>query len=222
MKMTALTIMLLVSVVATNVCAFQESSMSVAHRRCVRPMSMGNILHESKLTDRNEGSLLARKSFLDELFLSSLAALPVMVTNPKNSQASGGATAGGAYLLSAKKRYYERVKTSILGLLQAENGLEKGDSKFAKEYFSSETNGSWKDLTAAGYLLSNAFRRSSSTAPDSLPAVKKYKSFAKAVDNFQKVLKKKGAAAASDEFPGVEFALNEWLSEIELPSAREL
>ena len=43
---------------------------------------------------------------------------------------------------------------------------------YAKDYFSNEADGGWKDLTAAGYLLSNAFRRSSSTAPDSLPAVK--------------------------------------------------
>jgi hypothetical protein len=52
--------------------------------------------------------------------------------------------------------------------------------------------------------------------------LQKYKAFAKTVDNFQKVLKKKGAAAAMDEFPGVEAALDEWLSEIDLPAAREL
>ena len=50
-----------------------------------------------------------------------------------------------------------------------------------------------------------------------------YKAFAKEVDNLQKVLKKKGAAAASDEFSNtVEVALDLWLSEIELPRAREL
>jgi len=36
------------------------------------------------------------------------------------------------------------------------------------------------------------------------------------------VLKKKGATAASDGFSSVEVALNEWLSEIDLPAAREL
>ena len=51
---------------------------------------------------------------------------------------------------------------------------------------------------------------------------KKYKAFAKEVDNFQKVLKKKGATTAFDEFAVVESALNEWLSEIDLPAAREL
>merc|ERR1712157_189223 len=130
------------------------------------------ILHESKLIDRHDDNPLPRRSFFNELTLFSLAALPSLVANPKKTQASGGATAGGAYLLSAKKRYYERVKASVLGLLAAEEGLKKGDPNAAKEYFSSEVDGSWKDLTAAGYLLSNAFRRSSSTAPDSLPAVK--------------------------------------------------
>jgi hypothetical protein len=36
------------------------------------------------------------------------------------------------------------------------------------------------------------------------------------------VLKKKGATAAMDEFPSVEVSLDEWLSEIDLPAAREL
>ena len=50
----------------------------------------------------------------------------------------------------------------------------------------------------------------------------KYKAFAKEVENFQKVLKKKGAAAALDTFPSVEAALDEWLGEIDLPPSREL
>ena len=44
----------------------------------------------------------------------------------------------------------------------------------------------------------------------------------KEVENFQKVLKKKGAAAALDTFPSVEVALDEWLGEIDLPPSREL
>jgi hypothetical protein len=51
---------------------------------------------------------------------------------------------------------------------------------------------------------------------------KKYKAFAATIADLQKTLKKKGAAGASDEFPKVEAALNEWLNEIELPNAREL
>ena len=55
-----------------------------------------------------------------------------------------------------------------------------------------------------------------------LVSFQKYKAFAKEVENFQKVLKKKGAAAAVDTFPSVEVALDEWLGEIDLPPSREL
>jgi hypothetical protein len=50
----------------------------------------------------------------------------------------------------------------------------------------------------------------------------KYKAFAAEVDSLQKVLKKKGAAAASEDFSKVEAALDMWLSEIDLPAAREM
>jgi len=198
------------------------TSARISNRRRTGSLNTGTVLHESKWSNHDDDNLEARRSFLCKISLLPLAAMPSLAVNPRAAQASGGATAGGAYLLSAKKRYYERVKASVSGLLQSVDGLQKGDSKIADEYFSSEADGSWKDLTSAGYLLSNAFRRSSSTAPDSLPAVKKYKAFAKTVENFQKVLKKKGATAAVDTFPSVEVALDEWLSEIELPAAREL
>lgn len=205
-------------------CAFQDVTKTPTRLDSLRTRSIitGTAIYESQLGTHQDEKVEARRSFLGKLTLFSFAALPSMTSMAKITQASGGATAGGAYLLSAKKRYYERVKTSVSGLLQAANGLKNGDSKVAKDYFSSEADGSWKDLTAAGYLLSNAFRRSSSTAPDSLPAVKKYKAFAKEVDNLQKVLKKKGATEAFAAFPKVEVALDEWLNEIELPAAREL
>ena len=149
----------LLSFTATNVCAFQ-------------PTSICNRCHASRLSAQQDDHLQERRSVISKLVLLPFtAAIPALTANPSLSEASGGATAGGAYLLSAKKRYYERVKASVSGLLQAEDALKKGDSKVAKAYFSSEDDGSWKDLTSAGYLLSNAFRRSSSTAPDKLPAV---------------------------------------------------
>lgn len=162
----------------------------------------------------------SRRSFLDKLALvPAVAGLSIAA---EKANASGGATAGGAYLLSAKQRYNERVKNSVQGLLAVGESLAKGDSKEAKLYFSNEDAGSYKDLTAAGYLLSNAFRRNSSSAPDSLPSVKKYKAFAKEVEDLQKALKKKGAGAASEKFPAVMEALDLWLAEIELPAAKEL
>lgn len=111
-------------------------------------------------------SLMAtRRDFTQQLLVTSAASLSFGVS-VKSAEASGGATAGGAYLLSAKQRYNARVKEAIKGLLDAQAALAEGNSKPAKAYFSSEDGGSWKDLTAAGYLLSNAFRRSSTTAPD--------------------------------------------------------
>ena len=162
------------SVIAAQVCAFQDASTSaiISSRHRILSVRTGSVLHESKSSDHRDDNSQARRSFFGKLALIPIAALPPLTTTPTTAQASGGATAGGVYLLTAKKRYYERVKASVSGLLQAADGLKNGDSKAAKEYFSSESDGSWKDLTAAGYLLSNAFRRSSSTAPDSLPAVK--------------------------------------------------
>ena len=111
----------------------------------------------------------SRRSFCEHLVLVPIVSAWAMSVESAN--ASGGATAGGAYLLSAKQRYNERVKASVKGLLEVGAGLKAGSIKEAEVYFASEEAGSWKDLTAAGYLLSNAFRRSSTTSPDSLPAV---------------------------------------------------
>jgi hypothetical protein len=107
----------------------------------------------------------SRRDFMDKALVTSTATVAFGVW-VESASASGGATAGGAYLLSAKQRYNERVKQAIKGLLEAQAALAEGNSKPAKAYFSSEDGGSWKDLTAAGYLLSNAFRRSSTTPPD--------------------------------------------------------
>jgi hypothetical protein len=92
--------------------------------------------------------------------------------HPAASWASGGATAGGVYLLSAKQRYNERVKAGTKGFAALRPLLESGNVDGIRSYFASEEVGSWKDLSTAGYLLANAFRTNSSAAPDSLPSVK--------------------------------------------------
>jgi hypothetical protein len=50
--------------------------------------------------------------------------------------------------------------------------LENGDIDSVRSFFTSEELGNWKDFSTAGYLLANAFRRSSNTPPDNLPSVK--------------------------------------------------
>jgi hypothetical protein len=109
--------------------------------------------------------ILDRRTLVKSVGL--LTFLPV-----QQALASGGATAGGVYLLSAKQRYNERVNQGVQGFLAVGAALDKGDLNTAKDFFAGEEPGSWKDLSAAGYLLANAFRRNSTAAPDSLPTVK--------------------------------------------------
>lgn len=106
-----------------------------------------------------------RRAFLD-VTVATAVCLP-----PTAAVASGGATAGGAYLLSAKQRYNDRVTKGVAGFLGLETTLKAGDIDALRAYFTTEDVGGWKDLTAAGYLLANAFRRNSTAAPDSLPSV---------------------------------------------------
>jgi hypothetical protein len=95
-----------------------------------------------------------------------------LLLQSRAAMASGGATAGGAYLLSAKQRYNDRVKAAMKGFLSLQKPLESGSIDEIKTYFSSDSIGAWADGSAAGYLLANAFRRNSSAAPDTLPSVK--------------------------------------------------
>lgn len=111
---------------------------------------------------------LSRRSILGNAALATAGLL--LNTNP--AVASGGATAGGVYLLSAKQRYNDRVKAAMKGFIGLRKSLEGGSIEELKEYFSTEDVGGWKDGSAAGYLLANAFRRTSSAAPDTLPSVK--------------------------------------------------
>ena len=66
----------------------------------------------------------------------------------------------------------ERVTKGVKGFLALGSSLEADSLDETKEYFVSNEPGGWIDFSAAGYLLANAFRRSASTNPDSLPSVK--------------------------------------------------
>ena len=56
-----------------------------------------------------------------------------------------------------------------------------------------------EDFLAAAYLLANAFRLNSTTAPDSLPTVKKFKAFMKDYEAMLSSAKKKGGVATTLE-----------------------
>ena len=113
-----------------------------------------------------------RRAFLAKLASASLMVGGTSILNIQPAQASGGATAGGAYLLSAKQRYNERVIQGIKGFLALESSLKAGSVAEAQAYFAGTEVGTFGDISTAGYLLANAFRRNSTASPDSLPSVK--------------------------------------------------
>jgi len=182
-------------------------------------LSSNNKIH---IDDNHDESLSRRHFFQQSLVVASALATTTLSSLPQPAAASGGATAGGVYLLSAKQRYNERVKKGVAGFLVLGAALEQGDINKLRDYFASEDVGSWKDLTSAGYLLANAFRRNSSAAPDSLPSVKAWKKFATEVEGMTKSLKKKDSAGAMTAYKSAVDALGDYLTQVELPSVAEL
>lgn len=128
------------------------------------------------------------------LFVTTTAAFFSAASVSTPALASGGATAGGAYLLRAKARYSDRVKKGAAAYLALDPSLG-GKNPF----FQGDKDSQAEDFLAAGMLLANAFRTNSTTAPDSLPTVKKYKVFLKEYEAFLKLSKKKGGADAAAE-----------------------
>ncbi|GKY97643.1 hypothetical protein MPSEU_000722700 [Mayamaea pseudoterrestris] len=163
-----------------------------------------------------------RRQFVEALVTAAGVMPMASILNPKIAYASGGATAGGVYLLSAKQRYNDRVKAGIKGFLALGPDIDTGNLNNIRPYFAQEETGSWKDLSTAGYLLANAFRRNSTASPDSLPSVKKWKAFAAQVEALVKALKGKNSAAAQAAYQAGVAALDDYLTLVELPLARDL
>ena len=130
-------------------------------------------ISSTSLSAESDSTNLSRRNLLSNLSIASIVSFGVLSAySPEPVYASGGATAGGAYLLSAKQRYNARVTAGVKGFGALESSLDGGRLDAAKAFFTTDDVGGWKDASAAGYLLSNAFRRSSTTPPDSLPTVK--------------------------------------------------
>ena len=129
---------------------------------------------------------------------------------------------GGAYLLSAKQRYNSRVTAGVKAFLALSEPLESGSIAEAKAFLSNEEAGGWGDLKSAGYLLSNAFRRTSTTPPDSLPSVKAWKAFAAEVEKMQKAVDKKSKSGVADAYKKAEALLDDYLEKVELPPSIEI
>jgi len=160
---------------------------------------------------------ITRRSFAEDLLKGSVGiSLALLSSSPAN--ASGGATAGGVYLLSAKQRYNKRVLAGIKSFLN----LDARDLGQVNAFIESSEEGGWGDLSAAGYLLSNAFRTSSTKPPDSLPSVKKWKAFAKEIELLKRALSKKDAEKVFSAYKNAEEKLDAYLDAVELPSGMEL
>jgi hypothetical protein len=101
--------------------------------------------------------------------------------------------------------------------------LESGSLEATKSFFTSEEEGSWKDTAIAGYLLANAFRKSSATPPDSLPAVKKWKAFKASVGElYNAAVTKNNVKEATAAYANAQKSLNDYLEAVELPPPLEL
>ena len=150
--------------------------------------------------------LSTRRSFVAAASLFSASSFAQV------ARASGGATAGGAYLLRAKTRYAARVTKG------AQDYLAIDPSVGAKApFFAGGKDSPAEDFLAAAYLLANAFRANSTTAPDALPTVKKYKAFLKEYEQFLKLSGKKGGAeAATESYTKSKDLLKTFLASVEL------
>jgi len=160
----------------------------------------------------------SRRNFVNNGVAASLGILATTVVPLGPANASGGATAGGVYLLSAKQRYNKRVLAGIGAFL----ALDPSDLKQVDAFFATEEEGGWNDFSAAGYLLSNAFRTSSTKPPDSLPSVKKWKAFAKQAEALKKSVAKKDGEKVASSYQSAEESLDAYLDAVELPSVMEL
>lgn len=170
-----------------------------------------------------QNSNVSRRNVLKNFSIASIVPLVTLMTsNAEPASASGGATAGGVYLLSAKQRYNERVKAGVKGFGELESSINSGSLDAAKAFFMIDDVGGWKDASAAGYLLANAFRRSSTTPPDSLPTVKKWKAFAAELEAMQKALKKKDAKTLKASYENALGLLDTYLESVELPAVLEM
>jgi len=148
------------------------------------------LVGEPQIVQASDDAMMAtRRQFM------TTAAVAAAVGGPTSALASGGATAGGVYLIRAKQRYGDRVKQGAAGYLAIDPSLGAKDPFF----LGGEKDSKDYDFTSSSFLLANAFRTTSTAAPNTLPTVKKWTAFLAEHDNFLKLSKKKGGADAAAE-----------------------
>ena len=137
---------------------------------------------------------------------TSIAAAVTAFARVAEVDASGGATAGGAYLLRAKERYNARVTEGAKAY--------KKSTDIAALF--AEKDGALDDLEAAGFLLANAFRINSTQNPDKILQVQKFKAFKKDADACAALLKKKKKTDAAAAYDASLVSLDAYLSSVGL------
>jgi len=203
-------------------CTFALPLCTQTQNRVKNTRLWSGLQHSSSSSDKNREVISRRGWFTDVSIMSIAASTASCLIVPNAAYASGGATAGGAYLLSAKQRYNDRVTAGLKAFLKLSSSLDDGSKEAANAYFSIKDVGGWEDSSAAAYLLANAFRRSSSTPPDSLPSVKAWKAFKGEVEKFEKTLKKKDVKKSQDAYKKAEALLDAYLETVELPPVIEM
>ena len=188
-------------------CSSQHASAFLSPSPITKPLEVSCAAQRTSESDR--------RSFAEDVLGIGSISLAFLSSTP--CYASGGATAGGAYLLSAKQRYNERVTAGCKAFLNLDGDVEKTNA-----FFSTADVGGWEDFSAAGYLLSNAFRTSSTKPPDALPSVRKWKSYAKEMELLKRATAKKDAEKIQATYKDAVEKLDAYLEAVELPTGMEL
>ena len=153
------------------------------------------------------------------LYPSTFAAYPALLREEGGLGALRGvvpSTLRGAFLAVGELATYDQVKHEIKTRLGLKEGVSNG--KLLKNaFFEGGKDSAAEDFLAAAYLLANAFRTNSTTAPDSLPTVKKLKAFMKEYETLLKLAKKKGSEdPALESYEKSVVLLKEYLASVDL------
>ena len=99
-------------------CSSQHASAFLSPSPITKPLI--SCAEQTISTTESDGIATSRRSFAEDILGSSIS-LAFLSSTP--CYASGGATAGGAYLLSAKQRYNERKSAALVLLYLKVNVL---------------------------------------------------------------------------------------------------
>mmetsp|Transcript_32041 Transcript_32041/g.84409 ORF Transcript_32041/g.84409 Transcript_32041/m.84409 type:complete len:209 (+) Transcript_32041:125-751(+) len=175
-----------------------------SQRRIVRPATASTVVAAATSGVDHDNVVVGRRAAIG-------AAIGVLgIVNAEVASASGGATAGGAYLIRAKQRYNDRVVAGAAAFMAL------GTINPKDPFFLGEKEGPAADFLTAAFLLANSFRSNSTTAPDNLPTVKAFKAFKAEYEAMLKSAGKKNAPDTADHYAKAKDLLQAYLVKVEL------